>query len=660
MYSTNKIRFAFANFLFLIIPFNLLLAQKAPMKLGDVPDDLVKMTIYDKDPTAEAVVLCDYGDVRYEIFSDKYQLVYVYRKRIKILKTEGIDRGTVVFYQTQDERLSDTRAYAYNMVNGKVEKTKLEKSAIFKKKLNKNNTEIKFTIPNVKVGTVIEYEYEKTTPYFADIPNWIFQEDIPVEWSEFRTAIPNIFDFVKLPQSNYPFHIKEEGTRDDGQGTSAQGITFNYKTFYTRWVQKDVPAFKKEEFMACVRDNLSKLEHQLAGITRGGIYEPYMSSWETLVGALMESEVFGGYISKRTSIKEIVKALTKDKNTKQEKILEIFQYVKFNIKHNGSNGIGSEMSIKEVLEKKTGNTAAINLLLVAMLVEANINAHPILLSTRENGMVNVGYPRISDFNYVIAHAMISDEEDYLLDATDPLYALDIIDPDALNGLGLLILPSKNTAWVTLQTKKSTKSSVVMVDNLELNTQGTITGKSKGKFIGYEAVRRRKIALKNEKNKDEATIKNEKNKFTYTNLKELEKPLEGERTLEINDKAQINGDLIYLSPLLEYTLKENPFKQEERKYRIDYTFTRDETYNIIITLPDGYKVDEIPKNLKLKSEDGSLRFDFITQQLGENKLQIVSKFIVGRAFYEPQEYKMLKTFYAQVVTKQQEQVVLKKK
>ena len=50
----------FASTLLLLCSF-ILQAQKPPIKFGDVPIDQLKMTTYDKDSSASAVILADYG-----------------------------------------------------------------------------------------------------------------------------------------------------------------------------------------------------------------------------------------------------------------------------------------------------------------------------------------------------------------------------------------------------------------------------------------------------------------------------------------------------------------------------------------------------------------------------------------------------------------------
>ena len=58
--------------------------------------DEMKMTVYDKDTTAEAVVLADYGvsEIQYNS-SNGFELNFKTHVRIKILKKDGLDEANV-------------------------------------------------------------------------------------------------------------------------------------------------------------------------------------------------------------------------------------------------------------------------------------------------------------------------------------------------------------------------------------------------------------------------------------------------------------------------------------------------------------------------------------------------------------------------------------
>ena len=145
-------------------------AQKPPVKFGDVSIEELKMKRYDKDTTASAIVLCDYGESRIEYqqgkgFSVKFERV----RRVKIFSKEGYVWGnfSIPIYKsgTNEEDLTTLKAITYNLENGKIVESKLKNEAIFTEEADKNTKIVKFALPNVKEGSVIEILYKVSSPF---------------------------------------------------------------------------------------------------------------------------------------------------------------------------------------------------------------------------------------------------------------------------------------------------------------------------------------------------------------------------------------------------------------------------------------------------------------------------------------------------------------
>lgn len=667
-------------FLTLLVIISQAFAQKDPIKFGEVDEADVKATKYDKFPDAEAIVLCDYGTVSYDVTNTSDKLVAKRVTRIKILKKAAYEQANHTIYYSVNgsnrERYMSIKGYTYNIEDGKVVKTKLEKSAITEKMINKNVGEIKFTMPNVKEGSVIEYTYELNSDFYWHIPVWYFQQEIPVLWSEYRVSIPQYYEFIQLAQIYKDFETKEN------RSTSAvlTGSNTTYKIEIYRWVLKDVSPFKDEPFIASVNDHIMKMEFQLSAInypSQG--YKPFMETWTKMVESLQKSDEHGRYLNKSLPDKTIVATLTANKTTTKDKLVAIYDYVKNNIKYNGRNSLYTKKSIKEVWEKKVGNVAEINLLLVNMLREAGIESHPVLSSTRPHGKIFQQYPIRDKFNYVLAYANIDGKEDILLDATDNMLTAGMLSYQALNGLGLLTQGDSKYDWVNLQASKSAKITNIVTATLNMDKTGLVEGEITERFGGYEAIRmRRKLSkdakvteegeegevevpteLSEEDKQKEEAEKAKINKFTWKNLEELGKPLDGTKKVEISEFSQVNDDFIYFTPLLDYRMKENPFKNAERNFDIDYACPVEKSFYMNFVIPEGYKVEELPKPVRLKWQDESIKFDYAVTATGD-KVQLISKFVLSRPIFKAEEYKALRDLYAQIVAKQEEQIVLKKK
>ena len=300
-----------------------------------------------------------------------------------------------------------------------------------------------------------------------------------------------------------------------------------------------------------------------------------------------------------------------------------------------------------------------NLLLVAALRTAGINADPVILSTRDHGRIHPVYPMIDKFNYVIAHAVV-DNKGVVLDATDKYLGFGQLPERCLNFKGRLISPSQSR-WIELS---SLGESVSMITaELDITPQGQLKGKMNISSTGYDALNRRKQIIDNQ----EEFLKKLKDKnqhweiidHQFQNLKNLNEKMVCEYELELTDMAQNAGDVIFINPLLSEGLDENPFKQETRKYPVDMVYPRSFIIHMTLNLPEGYEVDEMPEPARILLPDNGGAFSYNITKLGD-KLQVMSNYSLKKAFFMPEDYRGLKEFHDIVVTKCAEQVVLKKK
>ena len=203
--------------------------------------------------------------------------------------------------------------------------------------------------------------------------------------------------------------------------------------------------------------------------------------------------------------------------------------------------------------------------------------------------------------------------------------------------------------------------------LELGSDGKIKGGIDYTLSGYEAVdARREMDRKEEKTSEsDGDTKKEKSEYqkleiTFENSTDYAKPLKGKANYNNEEFAEVAGDKIYLNPMLSFKMKENPLKAEERKFPVDFAYPFDETYYMNFSIPEGYVVEELPQSIRTMFEDKTVKFDYLVNNPIANMVQITCKFSITRALFAPEEYKHLKDFFAKIVSKQNEQIVLKKK
>ena len=124
------------------------------------------MTKYDKDTTAEALMLFNFGNTEFILNTDvEFQFVYSRHCQLKFFKKSAFSAGefSVRLYKnaSSKEELKNLKAVTYNLVDGKIVKTKLDNDNIYRAE-GKNYTDLKFAFPEVKEGSVIELSYSIT------------------------------------------------------------------------------------------------------------------------------------------------------------------------------------------------------------------------------------------------------------------------------------------------------------------------------------------------------------------------------------------------------------------------------------------------------------------------------------------------------------------
>jgi hypothetical protein len=462
-----------------------LIAQKSPIKFGEIPLEDLKMTRYDKDSSAAAVILTDYGEAYINVSSVDALLYFERHVRIKILKKEGMEwaNGSIPLWHSGSggEKVTSLKAATYNLENGKIVETKMSKDNSFKEKFNKNINLQKFTLPNVKVGSVIEYSYTVSSEYLANFPNWKFQYDIPVRLSEYWALFPEFFTFEKYMQGFVPV-TNYEVTRKNNSDFQIQAH---------HYVSKDVPAFKAEPFMTSEDNYVSKMNFALSYITfPGKPTQEIMGSWQKLNTELLESESFGKIITGSGFLKKKTEELTAGITDPMQKVAAIHSYVKNTLEWDGEKDYLAS-SLKKVFdEDKKGTAGDINLALASMLEKINIPVDMVLLSTRDHGFIRKEYPMSSQFNYVICRAKVGDKT-ILLDATDKHLPMQLLPERCINGEGLVI-SATNSGWINIETKS--KSRTAVNSEFTLLDDGTFSGKINYTTDGYDAQRHRKAFL----------------------------------------------------------------------------------------------------------------------------------------------------------------------
>ena len=634
-------------------------------------EDLQKK-VYTIDSNATAVVLTDVG--KSEIVGNKkesFSLHFKRFKRVHILKNSAYDKANIIvplYVDGQSEEvLTDIKAVTYNLENGQIVETKLGKDGVFTNKQDKNHLQKRFTLPNVKEGSIIEFEYTLVSDFLFNLQPWAFQDDVPQLWSEYRLSIPDFLRYVFITKGYLPYAVNDRQTRKEiysvveSNGASASKtyhITSGVTDF--KWVIKDAPALKEEKYTSTVKNHLSSVQFQLSEYKEPYVEKKIMSSWPVAVKNLMEREDFGRHLTNSNFwLNDDVKAITEGAANSNEKARKIYAYVRDHITCTEFNGLLLEQSLKDVLKKGKGIVSEINMLLIAMLKNAGIQADPVMLSTRGHGETYPIYPIINQYNYLVCLAKI-DGKSYYLDASHPRLGFGALPVECYTNTARLLNTDATAINFKADSVKERKITTLFLYNKENQGWKGAYNEILGSAESFNM--RDHIQQKGA----EEIIKDIKKGYNFevdvTNaqfdsLDKYEMPLAIKYDIDIKNEGE---DIIYLNPMLGVGYKENPFKSAERQYPVEMPYTMDETYVLSLDVPKGYVVDELPKGLRVKlNEEGEGEFEYLLAQQND-KILLRSRVKFSRATFLPEEYVQLREFYNLIVNKHNEQIVFKKK
>jgi hypothetical protein len=661
----------------------LVYAQKAPIKFGDIPIEDLKMKFYPQDSSVAAMVLGDYGESKFQYREDKgFVLIFERIRRIKIFRKDGYEFADFVIplYHTGSttESLGTMKAVTYNLENGKEVETKMKDSNIFREKYDANINLVKITFPNVKEGSIVEVSYSVTSAFLFNLQDWEFQSSIPTRWSEYRTKIPEYFSYQRYMQGYVSLAINDESAGQDAitftefertsgslsarqnSSGSVSSQTVNYTTRAYRWVAKDVPAFREEPNMTNTKDYVSKINFELASTQMPGrAPKMYMNSWEDLNNEFVSNEKFGLAVKSAGFLNKIAEEQTVGITDPKEKIAKLYHFVKDNIEWDGTYRKYVDENLKKAFDDHKGSSAEVNLMLVSLLQKADFKANPVLISTRNHGFIRKQYPLSSQFNYVLCVVTL-DGKALLLDATDRTLPMSILPERCLNGEGYMIA-DQGSGWINVI--PNFKSRSVSNFALTIDDGGAMTGTLSISREGYEAQKMRKLySSKGQEsyvNELASSHQWELANSKFDNTTKLSEAVKESHDVKIAEHIQSAGDILYLNPMVSNKIAENPFKAETRVYPVDFGSPFEQMTMGKFVIPAGYEIAELPAPKMFLLPEGGGKYAYNMVKVGD-AVQFSSQLVINKPLFAQTEYPTIREFYNQVVAKQAEQIVIKKK
>ena len=455
-----------------------LMAQNPNVKFGSPTDEELTMTSYAPDESASAVVLYQSTRTWYDILTGKFKVYTEVKTRIKILKPEGKEYADVeIPYINNDneksmkEDITGLKAFAYNMENGKMVKTKMENNNVSRERVDKTHMLLKFSIPQVKEGTVVEYQYKKESSYYFYIDTWVAQAEIPVAYTYYNLLIPEyfVFNLDETGMVQTENKVSEESLRFIS--STGDALTCNATRY--EFVGRDLPALKSDSYVFCPLDYCKKVTAELRGLeVPGALYKNFTSTWEEIGRSLMNDEDFGKRIKRVSPIKDLVASSGVEKETDVvKKMAGIYTALKSRLKWNGNYKLFAE-SASKTLKDGSGSNADLNFILMSAYREAGLDARPVVMSRRTKGRLPLSHPSVNKLNTFVV-GVVDGQNMHFIDASVEDGYVDVLPSALLTEQGLLLSDDGTGNWLNLQSLEASKANIIVEGTLD--TDGTIKG-----------------------------------------------------------------------------------------------------------------------------------------------------------------------------------------
>lgn len=638
------------------------------LKWGHPTQDELRMTEYTPDITADAVVLCKTTDVQYVITKDVIQVRYDVKGRIKILKPQGTKYANVdIIYTVNDgvegnrEEVSNIKGTTFNLVNGQLEKSELKSNMInTQRAFDPKQKMLTLLFPDVKAGSVIEYEYTIISDLYREIKDWNAQCEIPVAYTRYEVSIPEWFGFyVQTIGNEYNSRrITQQRTNKrptyiietSGAEYECLGVNFEFEG-------RNLTALKNEPliFSPHVYAQRVIIDINTELLPRHTKHQ-YSMTWDEIDQYLLKHNYFGKLLKNNPLKKEMKKANISQMKNDDEKIMAIVKLLRQHVKWNGKYQLYGTSS-SQILKGGTGSNSDINFLFIAMLNDAGINAYPAVLISRDCDIIDNNHPTMKNLSSTIA---VIDRGDkfQVFDGSMENATIDILPTNFLVNKARIIKKDNNNPWINLEDKGIYQASHKMTGDIDQN--GRLTASCVSTY-NNKAAEMMRVAIKNRP--DECNNK----KFQSSQINVMDYKVQGVDNVVIpvteitNFSSQLNCNEreITLPQLIVPFIDEKLFKSDVRYNPIEFPTKVNETIDISFSIPEGWEVVDVPAPISLNTSDNTIIMS-ITPSTTGNIVKVSTQLLINRLVFNKKDYDGIKNLIDRICNQGKEPFIIKKK
>jgi hypothetical protein len=606
------------------------------------------------DPGAQAVQLY-YADYRDD--DNKSQFIY---HRIKILTEEGRKYANVEIPIFPLFHFIDVKARTIHPDGSIVEFTGKPFEKVLAKTRDLKYVAQTITMPDVTVGSIIEYKYRYDWEHFTFDTTWSPQHDLFTVKEHF---------FLK----GYSRRLVTRHSRS-GEGTRLSYVVYgnipapNHKPGGPVELELDnVPAFKSEDYAPPAGDLKPIVRFFYGGdeiSSPEAFWKDYGRSW------FEESEHF---IGNRDPIKSAASQAIGGESDPEKKLRKLYaraqQTRNLSFERRRTKQEDKKEALKQnenaadVLERGYGTHNDISKLFVALARGAGFDAQLVRAPDRKAYFFKQNYLSASQLGSEIVVAKLNGN-DVFLDPGTEFCPFGLVRWLHTSDRGLK-LDSSGGTFVVIPPAVADRSQIHRVATVTLATDGSLKGAFDVEFKGNSALERRLAALQDDDAGRRKELEDEAKAWlpegalaTLENVQgweDTEEPLRVRYKIEVPTFAAVAGKrLLIPAALFKTTRQKLAFQHKERRYPVYFPFAYQEMDNLILTVPEGYAAESIPAAQDVKL--ASTRFA-TARTLANNQFVSKRALIVNGIVFPVSQYPDLKGFFDKLQAADEEQLVL---
>ncbi|MFD2286881.1 DUF3857 domain-containing protein [Pedobacter petrophilus] len=628
------------KYLFTIILFSACLGSvfaQGGYDVAKIPDDLKKDAI--------AVVRNEeqFFDIK-SLSSGQYD----YKVAITILNKAGDGLAEMTEIYDKFMSISNIKASIYDATGKKIKDYKssdvkdqslTSNSSIYEENRMKSINFIALSYPYT-----IEYSFTKEFKGLLYFPSWrdLMGFNISVEKSSYTIQKNKNYQLRYLTSAN----LKTDST--------AIADKIQYK-----WKSQNIPALVSEPLSTGI-DNVANWVKASPNEFEYDGSKGNFNSWKTF-GSWMYGLNAGGNKLPEPA-KALVQNLIKDAKTPKDKIKILYNHLQQNTRYVSVQlGIGGFRPIlaEKVAQVNYGDCKALSNYMKALLNEAGISSNLIVIG---NGMpgLNTNYSSMGQANHMILCVPLEKDTTFLecTSQYDPMGFIGYSNAD------------RNVLMVTDQGGKIIRTPVyspkdnyqIRKTTINLADDGTALLALKSTYANAQFEENLSMMLLEPGEQRKRIIAGNKipvaelTSFSYIQPDKTKPIINEELNFKSGQLYTKSGDKIFLT-LNQINRKENvPLKVENRKtyFAVPYGYHDEDEINF--TLPKGYTVEFLPKDIQIASEFGNYTARFTTK---DNAITYVRTQTMTNKKYPPEKYNEYVDFYKKVYQADKQKAVLNK-